>query len=104
MIDSLLKKAIETRLASSGLTWARLEHFELKTAEKRMTATLSLAGESTPVSVMATYQVEALEVLVTSVATNRQWMTEALSMALLKHGGRIPIPPGLPGMMAKMLL
>jgi hypothetical protein len=104
VIDSLLRKAIETRIATSGLTWVKLQHFELKSAEKRVAVTVMLEGEPELVTVTVHYAVEALEVVLHGVETNRKWMTEALSMALLRHGGRIPLPPGMVGVMARMVL
>ena len=36
MIDSVIRKALETRIAAHGLGWLKLRHFELRSAEKKL--------------------------------------------------------------------
>jgi hypothetical protein len=104
VIDSVVRKAIESRIASAGLHWLKLQHFELRASEKKVSATLLLEGEPTPVTVRLSYRLEATDVVVESIDAGRPWMTEALALVLLKHGGRWPLPSGLPGTVIRMLL
>lgn len=104
MIDSVLRKAIETRISQAGLDWLKLRSFELRSTQKTVALQVDLAGEDRPVELAARYRVEDGAVVVESVEASRPWMTEALSLALIKHGGRIALPGGLVGKMVRSLL
>ncbi len=104
MIDSVIRKALESRIAAHGLHWLKLRHFELRSAEKSAVVDLDLEGESEPVRVTAGYRVEADAVVVESVECSKKWLTEVLSLALVKHGGRVPLPSGIAGAVARMVL
>ncbi|MGI8604255.1 MAG: hypothetical protein ACR2OZ_14865 [Verrucomicrobiales bacterium] len=104
MIDALLRKAIESRIASAGFKWLKVLNFDLRTAEKTATIALQLEGEDAPLSISAQYRLEDNTIIVTSIAASKKWMTEALTYALLKHGGRFPLPGGISGTLAKMVL
>ena len=49
MSVSLIQKAIQAKLSSSGLDWVKLESFTLSSRDKKVNLELSLAGEETPV-------------------------------------------------------
>ncbi len=104
MIDTVLRKAIEARLASQGLDWLRLRHLELRASQKILFLEIDLDGEDQPVHATARYQVVDTGVLIASVETSRRWLTECALLALAKHGGHFPLPPGLAGTLARALL
>jgi hypothetical protein len=104
MIDGMFRKAIEHRIASAGLDWIKVLHFELGAEHKTMTLALHLDGEDVPVSLIARYRLEDNELVIESIAASKKWITEAISYALLKHGGRFPLPGGFPGRLARMVL
>ncbi len=105
MTDSLIIKALQAKLASSGLEWVKLESFSLSRREQKVTAELALEGEDQPVKLQAYYSVGLDNTLtVREVETSRKWMTEALKLAMVKTGNRFPLPGGLKGKMIRMLL
>ncbi len=104
MIDSVIRKALETRIAAHGLGWLKLRHFELRSAEKKIMLEIDLEGESTPVNVYATYRLDVDTVVIESIDTSKKWMTEVAHLALAKHGGHIALPGGLIGTMARAIL
>jgi hypothetical protein len=104
MIDAILRKAIEGRIASAGLDWVKVLHVELRADQKTFTVALQLDGEEIPVSLSTRYRVDDTDVVIESVAASKKWVTEALSYGLLKHGGRFPLPGGISGRIARMFL
>jgi len=104
MIDSVIRKAIEARIASSGLKWIKLRQLELRPSEKTLSLDLELEGEESPLRLFARYRVEGDAVLIESLETSKKWLTELASVALAKQGGRFPLPGGFAGAMARMVL
>lgn len=105
MTDSLISKAIQAKIASSGLDWVKLESFTLSSREKKASLELSLEGEDRPVQAEIQYSLGAENVIVIrEVETTRKWMTEALKLVLLKTGNRFELPGGLKGKMLRALL
>jgi len=105
MTDSLISKAIQAKLASSGLDWVKLESFTLSSRDKTVSAEVSLEGEERTVKVEVQYSLGAENVIVIrEVETSRKWMTEALRLALLKTGNRFELPGGLKGKMIRVLV
>ena len=105
MPASLIAKAIQSKLASSGLEWVKLESFTLSSRDKAITVELSLDGEDQPVKIDIHYSLGAENtVVIREVETSRKWMTEALKLALVKTGNRFTLPGGLKGKMLKVLL
>lgn len=102
---SLIQKAIQSKLASSGLDWVKLESFNLSSRDKTVNLELSLEGEAEPVKAEIRYSLAAENMIVIrDIITSRKWMTEALKLALLKTGDRFALPGGLKGAMLKVLL
>jgi hypothetical protein len=104
MIDSVIRKALESRIAAHGLNWLKLRHFELRSTEKKILLELDLDGELTPLNVHASYRMETDSLVIESIETSKKWMTEVAHLALAKHGGHIPLPGGLVGTMARAIL
>ncbi|MFN0129996.1 MAG: hypothetical protein ACKV19_25305 [Verrucomicrobiales bacterium] len=104
MIDSVIRKALEGRIAAHGLTWIKLRHFELRSTEKLIVLDVDLEGEAAPVRISARYRVDPAGVTVESVETSKKWLTEVAHLALAKHGGTIELPGGLVGSMARAVL
>ena len=105
MTDSLIFKAIQAKLASSGLEWIKLESFSLSSRDQLINLELTLEGEESPVKAEIRYSLGGDNTLVIrSVETNRRWMTEALKLAMTKTGDRFPLPGGLKGKVIRMLL
>lgn len=104
MIDTVIRKALEARIASQGLDWLKLRHFELRSAEKKLLLDLDLAGEPAPVRLTAHYRVEPEGLVIESVEASKKWLTEVAHLALAKHGGRFPLPTGMIGSLARALL
>ena len=105
MTDTLISKAIQAKLAASGLDWVKLESFTLSSRDKTVSAEVSLEGEEKPVTVQVQYSLGADNaIVIREVETNRKWMTEALKLALLKTGNRFELPGGLKGKMIRVLL
>ena len=104
MIDAVIRKALEARIAAHGLTWLKLRHFELRSAQKKLLLHLDLEGEEKPVHLTARYRVEGDTLILESVDTSKKWITELASVALAKHGGRIALPAGLVGSLARVIL
>lgn len=104
MIDSVLRKTLEARLSAEGLTWIKLRHLELRSAKKSLYVEVELEGEAEPVFATANYRLAPDGVLIEEVTTSRAWMTACARLALDKHGGHIPLPNGLMGALARVLL
>jgi len=104
MIDSVIRKALEARIATQGLDWLKLRHFELRSAEKKILLEIDLDGEPAPVQLTASYRVAPDGLTVETVQTSKKWMTEIAHLALAKHGGHFDLPGGLVGTMARALL
>ena len=105
MSDSLIMKALQAKLTSSGLDWLKLESFTLSSRDKKVNLELSLDGEELPVKAEIRYSLGAENMIVIrEVTTSRTWMTEALKLVLLKTGDRFPIPGGLKGAIIKLLI
>lgn len=104
MIDSVIRKALEARITAQGLTWIKLRHFELRSAEKTLVLDVDLDGEPAPVRITARYHVDPAGLTVESVDTSKKWLTEVALLALAKHGGKIELPGGLVGSMARAIL
>jgi hypothetical protein len=104
MIDTVIRKALEARIAAQGLDWVKVRHFELRSAEKCVVLELDLDGEPAPVRATARYRVEGSGLTIESVETSKKWLTEIAHLALAKHGGKIELPGGLVGTMARAVL
>jgi len=104
MIDSVIRKALEARIAAHGLSWVKLRHFELRSADKKLLLEVDLEGEPAPVLVTASYRVDAEGLTIEGVDTSKKWLTEVAHLALAKHGGKIELPGGLVGTMARAIL
>jgi len=104
MIDSVIRKALEARIAAQGLGWLKLRHFELRSAEKKLLLELDLDGEPAPVQLTASYRVAADGLTIETVETSKRWLTEVAHLALAKHGGHFDLPGGLVGTMARAIL
>jgi hypothetical protein len=105
MTDSLIFKALQAKLASSGLDWIKLESFSLSSRDQVINAEVTLEGESTTVKTEIRYSLGGDNtIVIRSVETNRKWMTEAIRLAMVKTGDRFPLPGGLKGKMVRMLL
>lgn len=105
MTDSLIFKALQAKLASSGLEWIKLESFSLSSRDQVINVEVTLEGEETTVKAEVRYSLGGDNtIVIRSVETNRKWMTEAIRLAMVKTGDRFPLPGGLKGKMIKMLL
>jgi hypothetical protein len=104
MIDAVIRKTLEARIAAHGLTWIRLRHFELRAQDTILVLDLDLDGEPAPVRVTAQYRVDSTALTIESVETSKKWLTEIAHLALAKHGGVIDLPGGLVGTMARAIL
>lgn len=100
----IILKALEAKLHSAGLSWIKLQTFQLSSKDKTVTAEVLLEGEPTHVTVQLVYEVGADFVKIVSLATSKIWMTEAANLALLKSGGKIALPGGLQGKLIKFVL
>jgi hypothetical protein len=100
----MITKAIEAKIQASGLNWLRLQDLRFSPKTKSITAELLLDGEERPLEVKANYRLDGEAVVIESVETSKKWITEALQLALLKHGGRVPLPTGMKGKLIKMFL
>lgn len=102
---SLITKALQSKLATSGLDWVKLEDLHLDSRGNIITLELSLKGEDKPVKAEIRYSLGSENMIVIrEVHTNRQWMTEAIKLAMVKTGNRFELPGGLKGKMIRMLL
>lgn len=104
MIDSVLRKALEARLSAEGLAWVKLRHLELRSADKSLYVEVDLEGELEPVHATASYRLAYDGVVIEEVVTSRAWLTACARLALEKHGGHFPLPSGLAGTVARVLL
>lgn len=104
MIDAVIRKALEARIAAQGLDWLKVRHFELHSTGKCIVLELDLDGETAPVRATARYRLEGSDLIIESVETSKKWLTEIAHLALAKHGGKIELPGGLVGTMARALL
>jgi hypothetical protein len=105
MTDSLISIALQSRLASSGLDWIKLDDLHLDSKANTITVEFTLEGEHQPVKAEVRYSLGAEDVIVIrEVTTNRKWMNEAIKLVLVKTGNRFPLPGGLKGRMIRVLL
>ena len=105
MTESLIMKALQAKLASSGLDWIKLESFHLSSRDKTINAEVMLEGEDRPVKLEVRYALgSGNSVMIRELITNRPWMSEALKLAMLKTGNRFELPGGLKGKLLKVLL
>ncbi len=102
---SLIQKALQAKLSTSGLDWVKLNSLSLSSRDKTINLELSLEGEDQPVKAEIRYSLAAENMIVIrDIVASRQWMTEALKLVLLKTGDRFALPGGLKGRMLKVLL
>jgi hypothetical protein len=104
MIDSVIRKTLEARIAAHGLHWVKLRHFELRSTDKQLILHLDLDGETEPLLVTARYRLDPEGLTIESLETSKKWLTEVAHLALVKHGGTITLPGGLVGSMARAIL
>ena len=103
--QTLILKAIQAKVEASGLDWLKVKEFRLDAGERRVTATLELAGEADPVMLSARYRINDDNTAeITEVHASRRWMTEALRLALEKTGASFPLPDGWKGKLIRALL
>ncbi len=104
-MPDFLTKALQAKLASSGLDWIKLNALHLDSKANRISVEFTLEGEERPVKAEVRYSLGAENVIVVrEVTTNRKWITEALKLVLAKTGDRFPLPGGLKGKMIRVLL
>lgn len=102
---ALLVKAIQMKLAASGLDWIKLESLHFSSRGKELTAEVSLDGEERPLTLTVRYSISADNVFsVKEIETGKKWLTEAARLALLKTGNRFPLPSGLKGKLLRVFL
>ncbi len=104
MQQKIILKAIEAKLNSHGIEWASVRTFHIDREAKRLTAELVLEGEPTAIIASALYLLDADTVHLQSIDADRPWIAGALQLALSRHGGRIPLPPGIQGSVLRMML
>ena len=104
MIDTMIRKALEARIAAQGLDWIKVRHLELRSADKCLVLEIDLDGEPAPVRATARYRLADSDLVIESVETSKKWLTEVARLALARHGGTIELPGGLVGTMARALL
>ncbi len=104
MTAEIIRKAVSAKLASEGIDWAKLDTLKIDKKEKAVHADVSLEGEEHPIAVSARYTLGDAAVQLETFETTRPWITQALRLALKKHGGNIPLPGGMQGTMIRMLL
>lgn len=100
----ILLRAIEAKLQSAGLNWVRLQSVQLRTKDKTIAAELLLEGETGPLSVEARYEIAGDDLRIVGLNTSKKWLTEAGNLALLKTGGKFPLPGGIGGKLIKFFL
>ncbi len=104
--DTILTKAIQSRLEASGLDWIKLETLHFVRAEKHLTLTILLDGDPGPVTVDFHYSVSSdyASLSITRIEASRRWITESLRLALEKTSNQIPLPGGLKGLVLRVLI
>lgn len=100
----VLVKFLEAKLHSAGLSWIKLQSFQLRPKDKTVSVELLLEDEPAAIAVTATYLVEGDNLRITSLNTSKKWMTELASLALVKTGGTLPLPGGIQGKIIKFIL
>jgi hypothetical protein len=102
---SLLLKALQAKLSSSGLDWLKVESIAFSSKKKSLTAVFDLDGEASPVTVELDYVLEDDDkIRIRDVRTSKAWMTEAIKLALVKTGQSFPLPKGIKGKLLRVLL
>jgi hypothetical protein len=100
----MILKALESRLQTNGMGWIKLASLNFSAKQKTLQAEVLLEGEEHPVTLQAKYRVEETSVVIEQVEVSKKWLTEAINLALLKHGGRLELPAGVKGKLIKMVL
>jgi hypothetical protein len=101
----LITKALQAKLASSGLDWIKLDSLHLDSKAHTITVEFTLEGESEPVKAEVRYSLGSENVIVIrGITTSRKWLTEAAKLVLAKTGDRFDLPGGLKGKMIRVLL
>ena len=105
MSSTLITKALQARLATCGLDWVKLNSLHLDSKAKIIALEITLEGEESPVKAELEYSLGGDNALVVrEVKTNRKWMTEALRLAMIRMGNRIPLPGGIQGQLIRVML
>jgi hypothetical protein len=100
-----ITKALQARLASSGLDWIKLDSLHLDSKANTISVEFTLEGETQPMNAEVRYSLGAENVIVIrGISTSRKWMTEAAELVLAKIGDRFDLPGGLKGKMIRALL
>ena len=98
-------KALQSKLASSGLDWIKLESLHLDSRANTISLELTLKGEESTVKADIRYSLGSDNtIVIRDVETNRPWITEALRLLMVKTGNRFPLPGGIKGKMIRVLL
>ena len=101
---SILQKAVSSKLSAEGIDWATVDQLDIDKATKTVHATLTLEGEPEPLSASVTYNLGADTVQLLTATASKPWVAKALTLAIQKHGGHIPLPGGMQGSMVRMML
>ena len=98
-------KALQSKLASSGLDWIKLEALHLDSRANTISVELTLKGEESTVKADVRYSLGSDQtIVIREVETNRPWMTEAIRLFMVKSGNRFHLPGGLKGKLIRVLL
>ncbi len=99
----LLKAFINHKIKRFG----KMTTLQIDAASKTIELTAELAGETAPLIVRASYEIEQTEaglaILPSNVTTSREWMTVLANELLKSQAIRLPIPAGLPTAAVKVL-
>lgn len=99
----LLKAFINHKIKRFG----KMTTIQIDSASKTIEFTAELAGETAPIAVRASYQIEQTEaglaILPSNVTTSREWLTVLANEFLSSQVVRLPIPSGLPSAAVKVL-
>lgn len=103
-MSQILQKALEARINQAGLDWVKLQTIEISSESKTIRADVVLDGEPEAVNLRVHYLLDDEGIAITDVETSKKWITEMLHYALIKKGNRFPMPGGIKGMVARMIL
>ncbi len=106
MKDWIVSLVVKSQLASYIAPFGKMTSFHIDTANKKITVSLELRGEQSPIDAEVGYDLQEnsgnLNIRITEIKTSREWLTELANETLKKFPEGIQIPPGPPSLFVKL--
>ena len=106
MRDGILSIFAKLAAARYVTPYGKMTSFHIDTANKKITVSLDLRGEQSPIDAEVGYDLQEdsgnLNIRIMEVKTSREWLTGLANEALKRFPNGLQVPPGLPSLFVKL--